>query len=199
MKKIHITLMVLNLFFVTTVSAQAQMMHGRSGLMGGQMGQGMGPGMMMPDLSIPEKLPKPRSEAWVRQLDEVLALEKLSKAQYENDSAKYRASMPYMMVEPQEEYHISLITRLFDAYSTKPNAEIPPVKRTDSLEQAYGVAMNLEADLIPRYERLIAEAEDGTVGEVLDIILNQTRMHYRMFSHAMRTGGRIGDGMMMRR
>lgn len=186
--------MVAGFVLVMGLSAGAQMMHDRGGMMGGPMGQGMGRGMMTPDVPIPEKLPKPQREAWVRQLDEVLALEKLSKTQYENDSAKYRATMPYMMVEPQEEYHISMITRLFDAYGRKPDAQIPPVKRTDTLDQAYKVAVDLEADLIPRYEWLIANGEDETAGEVLGIILNQTRMHYRMFSHAMKMGGGMMDG-----
>jgi rubrerythrin len=165
------------------------MMHDRGGMMGGPRGEGMGSGIMTPDMPIPEKLQKPQSEAWVKQLDEVLALEKLSKAQYEHDSASYRASMPYMMVEPQEEYHISMITRLFEAYGVKPDGQIPPVKQTDTLNQAYKVAADLEADLIPRYERLIANAEDKTAEEVLGVILRQTRMHYRMFSHAMKIGG----------
>jgi Spy/CpxP family protein refolding chaperone len=175
---------------LAVLPAQAQMMQGRGGMMGGPMGRDMGPGMMTtPDISIPDRLPKPRNEEWTRQLDDVLALERHSKAQYEHDSAKYRASMPYMMVEPQEEYHIRLITRLFDAYGIRPNAAIPPVKRTQTLEQAYSVARELEADLIPRYERLIAAAEAGPARDALEIILGQTRMHYRMFSHAMSMGG----------
>ncbi len=157
-------------------------------MMGGLMGQSMGSDMMTPDVPIPEKLPKPHNDAWVRQLDEVLALEKLSQAQYENDSNKYQASMPYMMVGPQEERHIGLISALFDAYGLKPDAEISAVRSTSRLEQAYKVAMDLEAELIPRYEALVADAQDGTAREVLGSILNQTRMHYRMFSHAMRMG-----------
>jgi hypothetical protein len=195
MRKVIEALGALALVIVTTLSAGAQMMHGRDGMMEGPMGQGMGPGMMMPDIPIPEKLPTPQNEAWVRQLDEVLALEKLSKAQYGNDSAKYRASMPYTMVEPQEEYHIGLIRRLFTAYGLRPGAHVPPVRQTNTLEEAYRVAMDLEAGLIPRYERLIADAEDGTAREVLNIILNQTRMHYRMFSRATEMGGMMGGGM----
>ncbi len=192
MRKLVVVLGILGLVVVMCLSADAQMMGRRGGMMGDQMGQGMGPGMMTPDVSIPEKLPRPQNESWIRQLDEVLALEKLSKAQYENDSAKYRASMPYMMVEPQEEYHIRLIRRLFDAYGLRPNTEIPRIKQTDTLEQAYRIAVDLEAGLIPRYEGLIAGAENGTAPEVLTVILSQTRMHYRMFSRAMSMGGMMG-------
>jgi hypothetical protein len=55
--------------------------------------------------------------------------------------------------------------------------------------------MGLEADLMPRYEGLISGAEDGDTQRVLEAILAQTRMHYRMFSMASRMGG-MGPGMM---
>lgn len=45
--------------------------------------------------------------------------------------------------------------------------------------------MELESNLIPKYESLIKNAEDNTAIRVLDIILNQTKMHYDMFRHAL--------------
>jgi len=70
---------------------------------------------------IPQKLPKPKSEEWITRLQEILALEKLSKVQYERDSSKYHTPMPYMMVIPQEDNHIRWISQLFSGYGVPPD------------------------------------------------------------------------------
>ena len=46
----------------------------------------------------------------------------------------------------------------------------------------------------PRYETLILTAEDDTTARVIDRILQETRMHYFMFSRALRMGGMMGHG-----
>ncbi len=145
--------------------------------------------------SIPEKLPAPKNKEWVTKLQEILALEKQSKVQYEQDSGKYNARMPYMMVIPQEDNHIRWIGQLFSGYGLSPDGNVPPAEGSQDLTQAYEIAMKLEEHLIPRYEWLIQNAEDKDSSQVLDAILLQTRMHYTMFNHALRMGGMMGGGM----
>ena len=135
------------------------------------------------------------SDEWVDKLRNVLALEKLSQAQYESDRDKYHVNMPYMMVIPQEENHIDLISKLFAAYGLPSNVKVPKVKKSKTLTEAYENAKKLEEDLIPQYEWLIQIANDDTTLQVLDAILLETRMHYTMFAHALRMGWTKGRGM----
>jgi rubrerythrin len=158
----------------------------------------MGPGMMGmhgKQVAIPEKLPTPKNAEWINKLRQIFALEKLSQAQYEADREKYQVNRPYMMVIPQEENHVEWIGRLFSAYGLPADGRVPPVEQSQSLEQAYKIALKLEEDLIPQYQWLIANAEDQTSGQVLGTILHQTQMHYRMFSHALGMGGGMGHRM----
>lgn len=148
-------------------------------------------------LSIPEKLPKPKNEEWLRKLGEVLSLEKLSKAQYETDSETYQVRMPYGMVIFQEENHITWITELFAAYAIKPEVRVLPLIKSASLEEAYKIAINLEEDLVPRYQWLIKNAEDKQSAAAINTILVQTRFHAVMFQHALQMGGGMGPGMGM--
>ena len=139
--------------------------------------------------AVPDQIDRPKNEKWLDLLSEVLSDEELSKKQYDADRKKYNANMPYRMVIPQEENHIIWIKELFDAYGVKPNIRALPVQKSDNLREAYENAMKLEEDLIPKYERLIENAEDKVAQEVLGNILLQTRMHYVMFSHALNMGG----------
>lgn len=175
--------------------------------MGGMMGRGGGRGHCpmcgQPWAQIPAKLPAPKSQAWLGQLREVLTLEKFSLAQYQADQAKYQAPMPYHMVIPQEEDHIRWIGELFTAYGLKSDGKIPSLKQSGSVTQAYEIALKLEDELMPKYERLIQQAEDQDSARVLNAILYQTRMHAMMFSHALQMGGMgprrgMGPGMMGR-
>ncbi len=137
------------------------------------------------DVSIPKVLPTPKSKMWIKNLREVLSLEKLSKLQYQADSDKFRIRMPYRMVILQENNHIDWITRLLKAYKISTRVSIPKIKSSKTITQAYRYAMELESNLIPKYELLMKNAEDNTAIRVLDIILNQTKMHYDMFRHAL--------------
>jgi hypothetical protein len=171
------------------------------GMMGPGGGMGMhGPGGMMGGgrmtAPVPESLPTPQNRTWLDGLREVLSLERLSLVQYQTDEDKFQVYRPYMMIIPQEENHIQWISRLFAAYGLSSAGPTPAIKRSQTITQAYEIAMGLEADLMPRYERLITGAEDRDAQQVLDTILSQTRMHYRMFSMALRMGGRMGPGMM---
>lgn len=150
------------------------------------------------EIAVPESLPKPVNRAWVRKLTDVLNLEKLSKAQYQSDSDKYRVHMPYMMVIHQEDNHIAWITKLFAAYGISAQTKVLPVEKSGSLEKAYTIAIKLENDLIPRYEWLIKNAENPKAAKILDTILLQTRMHSVMFQHAQQMRGSMGNGMMHR-
>lgn len=166
-----------------------------SGVLYAQPRTGYGMGSVTQTIKIPKTLPKPVNNEWVSKLQEVLALEKLSEAQYEADRGKYQVEMPYMMVIPQEENHIDLITKLFAAYGIPSDVKIPKVKETKSLTEAYGIGRKLEEDLIPQYEWLMQIAKDDTTLQVLDAILLETRMHYTMFDHALRMGWSRGSGM----
>lgn len=203
MKKLVAVLAISSLLaFVAVVYAQGQGMMG-GGMMGSgqkdrpQMGRGMmqGMGCYEQDISIPEKLQKPKNEEWVSKLQQILALENLSKLQYEADSKKYQVHMPYRMVIPQEENHIEWIKKLFVAYGLPSDVKVQPIKETTTLTQAYENARELEKNLIPQYEWLINNAEDNTTKEVLDTILLQTRIHYTMFDHALHMGWMRGQGM----
>jgi hypothetical protein len=165
------------------------------GVLYAQPRTGYGMGSVTQTIKIPKTLPEPVNDEWVGKLQKVLALEKLSEAQYEADREKYQVEMPYMMVIPQEENHIDLITKLFAAYGLPSDVKVPKVKETKSLTEAYGIARKLEEDLIPQYEWLIQIANDDTTLQVLDAILLETRMHYTMFDHALRMGWTRGRGM----
>jgi len=191
---------------LTIMSALVAWASGVRGEALAQMGQGMrgGHGMMGGGCpmcgqnwkKVPDKLPTPKSQAWVKNLKDVLSLERLSLVQYQADEKKYQVHMPYMMVIPQEDLHIKWISELFGAYGLSYAGPTPAVRKSQTITQAYEIALKLEEDLIPRYEQLINSAEDPESARVLEIILHQTRMHYMMFSHAMRMGGRMGPGMM---
>jgi hypothetical protein len=145
---------------------------------------------------VPSELPKPQNQQWLDRLDEVLARERLSKAQYTQDSQTYQAPMPYRMIIPQEQNHIAWISAMFAAYGQEAQTQTPETKPTESLEQALTVARTLESDLIPGYEWLIRNAEDRSSGEILGQILMQTRMHEMMFSHALSMMEMMGRGRM---
>lgn len=166
-----------------------------SGVLYAQPRTGYGMGSVTQTIKIPKTLPEPVNDEWVSKLQKVLASEKLSEAQYEADREKYQVEMPYMMVIPQEENHIDLITKLFAAYGLPSDVKVPKVKETKSLTEAYGIARKLEEDLIPQYEWLMQIANDDITLQVLDAILLETRMHYTMFDHALRMGWTRGRGM----
>lgn len=171
------------------------------GMMGGpgRHGRGMMGGCPMCGQnwqSIPGKLPTPKSQTWLQNLKNVLSLERLSLVQYQTDQSKYQVNMPYHMIIPQEDQHIDWISRLLTAYGQSAAGPTPAVRKSQTISQAYEIALQLEEDLIPRYEKLIDAAEDPETARVLNTILYQTRMHYMMFSHALRMGGRMGPGMM---
>ncbi len=161
-------------------------------------GQGCGgsPGFQP---GIPEKLPSPVNEGWTERLRTVLAMEKLSRLQYEADSRKYQVTMPYRMILFQEEAHIDWISRLFSAYGLSSEVETPAPRESKTLTEAYEIAMDLEEELMPHYDWLVRNAQDPDSRDLLDYILLQTRMHYTMFSHAVQMGWRMGPGMPMHR
>jgi hypothetical protein len=138
---------------------------------------------------VPDRLPRPANQEWIGRLREVLAIERQSLVQYNADQSRFRTPRPYMMVIPQEENHIYWIERLFSAYGIASDGEVPQVKRSATLEEAYRTAIEIEAKSIPHYEWLIARAEDQTSRQALDTILLETRMHHTMFTHALRMGG----------
>lgn len=185
------TLLAVVFLYPSALSAQ---MGGR-GYYGGRCPMCGGPyGGQGQQLDIPEKLPAPANQEWVERLRQVYALEKLSKIQYEADSAQHNTAMPYHMIIFQEDGHIDLIGRLFSAYGISSDVTVPDVKKTSDIKDAYQLGYKLETELMPMYEWLVRNAEDKDSAEVLDFILLQTRMHAAMFSHALSMGW-MGPGM----
>ena len=181
-----LALLLLNSF---PLNAAAQPGGRDMGGMGGGRGMGMG-GMRGAQVNIPDKLPTPKSQEWINKLRDILALEKLSVAQYSADQAKYQAGMPYHMVLRQEDWHVNWITALLKAYGVSTEVKTPAITPTNSLKEAYQVCIKLEAELFAPYEWLIKNAEDQTSAQVLTTILRQTRMHHHMFQrHLQMLGG----------
>jgi bacterioferritin (cytochrome b1) len=168
------------------------------GMGGGGYGYGMGGGMMgypiAPD--VPDKLPAPKSQEWIQKLRDVLALERLSYAQYTADAEKFNAWMPYHVVIPQEEDHVRAIERLFAAYGLPAEGNTAAVSETKTVTEAFQLCVKMEQDLIPRYEWIVKNAGERDSAGILNSILLQTRHHLVMFDHALRMGGGMGPGMM---
>ncbi|MFO7667951.1 MAG: hypothetical protein R6V76_15165 [Desulfobacterales bacterium] len=183
---------IISLALVMTLAlypAAAQSQPGRGGY-----GYGMGQGMMggWDRVDIPSKLPAPKNAEWIQKLKEILMLEKQSLVQYQADQEKFNAYMPYMMIIPQEENHIEWIGQLFEAYDLTSEGKDSPVVQTGTLTEAYELSQKMEADLLPRYEWLVKNAEDRDSAQALNTILIQSRWHMVMFEHAIRMGHGYG-------
>lgn len=142
--------------------------------------------------AIPDSIPAPHDSSWLKRLGAVMARERLSKAQYEEDAQKYSLHMPYNMVIPQEDDHIAWITSLYQAFGMQAPDSVPPLVKTDSQRDALRQGMQLEEELIPDYEWLIKNADKTPTKQILGDILYQTRMHYTMFQHALSMGPMMG-------
>ncbi|MBK7550974.1 MAG: hypothetical protein IPI61_04555 [Syntrophaceae bacterium] len=189
MKKIVLTTAAVLLSVLLVLPAAAQRGMG-GGMMGYGQGYGMGGGMMgypiAPD--VPDKLPAPKSQEWLQKLRDVLALERLSYAQYTADAEKFNTWMPYHAVIPQEEDHVRAIERLFAAYGMPAEGKPAAVAETKTITEALDLCAKMEQDLIPRYEWLVKNADDHDSAGILNSILLQTRHHLVMFDHALRMG-----------
>lgn len=156
--------------------------------MGGMMGRcpmcGSGE-----SLKVPADLPQPRTK-WVEELQRVLAKERQSLDQYRQDSERFNTHMPYMMVVPQEKNHVEVITKLFSAYGLPADGIVAKTVRSKNLRDAYKRAVDLEKDLIERYEWLIQDQgmDDEDSRRILNELLLQSRLHLTMFQHAIRMG-----------
>jgi len=213
MKKYLLLTIAVLLSLLVAMPAMAQRGPGWSDDYGWGQGYGMGPGMMggrsygygmgmmgyLIAPEVPNKLPVPKSQEWKQKLQDVLALERLSYAQYTADAEKFNAYMPYMMVIPQEEDHIQAINRLFSAYGIMPAAgKQAAAEETKTITEALELCIKMEKDLILRYEWLVKNAGDRESAGIINEILLQTRHHLVMFDHALRMGGGMGPGMMRR-
>jgi rubrerythrin len=204
MKKSLLLTVAMLLSFLVAMPVMAQRGPGWSDDYGWGQGYGMGPGMMRGGRmmgyqvasDVPDKLPTPKSQEWTQKLQDVLALERLSYAQYTADVEKFNAYMPYMMVIPQEEDHIRAIDRLFSAYGLPTAGKQAAIMETKTITEALELCVKMEKDLIPRYEWLVKNAGDRTSAGIINEILLQTRYHLTMFEHALRMGGSMGPGMM---
>jgi cytochrome c peroxidase len=133
-------------------------------------------------IAIPDQLPLPKNKEFLERLKQGLAFEKLAKAQYEADKAKYQPQeSPYPHLISQEDDHIVWLAQLFRAYGVPVEPETLPVIKTESLHHAYDVGRKLEKDLFPFYDWLIDNAEDQVTKDVLHVMLHQTEMHFLWF------------------
>lgn len=196
--KRNITLVMVSLviLFSSGITLAQMGMWGRGGT--------AGPGMMWQgwndkEVKIPDTLSLPKDKNWTQRLEETLASEKLSLAQYDADQERFGVYMPYAIIIPQEKNHIRWITQLLNAYGLSADLKKivpPPVKETKTLGDAYRLGRGLESDLISNYEWLIKNAPDDASRTALGTILLQTRYHYVMFDHALQMGSFMGGGMM---
>jgi uncharacterized membrane protein len=139
--------------------------------------------------TIPDSLAAPSGREWRNRLSRVMGRERLSKAQYTRDRDHYKLRMPYHMVIPQEDDHIAWIEAMYRAFGLTPPDSTPPIIETQSARDALQTALQLEEELIPDYEWLIAQTANDTIMQLLGDILYQTRMHRSMFQHALSMGG----------
>ena len=143
-------------------------------------------GRVKPELAIPDKLPTPKNQLWVRKLRMALAMEKLAKAQFEADQKKFGVSHPYLYVLPEIDQHLVWISKLFSAYGLSADGKTSPVKTSDSLLQALKTGRKLEAELATQYEWLLKHAGDKATKMVLNTILTQTNMNKDLFQNDIR-------------
>jgi len=94
--------------------------------------------------TIPDSLAAPQNKKWLKRLESIMARERLSKAQYQNDVEQYALRMPYNMVIPQEKNHIEWISELYNAFGLAIPDSTPPVKKTSSARDALRLGMELE-------------------------------------------------------
>lgn len=137
-------------------------------------------------VNVPNKLARPKNRQWLDKLKSALLTEKLSLSQYQADGKKYGDPLPYLLATPQEKEHIDWLGKLLAAYGLSSELKkIPflPSQPTKNIDQAYGLAEKLKADLIPNYEWLIKTAGDRTARALLENLLLQTRLQYTMFNH----------------
>lgn len=206
MKKHLLPTIAVLVSFLVAMPAMAQGGPGWRNDSGWGQGPGMGRGMMGGGMmgsqvasEVPNKLPVPKSQEWTQKLQNVLGLERLSYVQYTADAEKFGAHMPYGMVIDQEVDHIRTIERLFSAYGLPAASKEIPITETKTITEALEVCVNLEKDLIPRYEWLVKNAEDRQSAKILNELLLQTRHHMFMFQRALGMGGGrmgpMGGGM----
>jgi rubrerythrin len=166
-------------------AAAGQGMHEKSCPLCGQPWQGR----VKPELAIPEKLPAPKNQLWIRKLGTALAMEKLAKAQFEADQKKFGVSNPYLYVLPEIEQHIAWISKLFSAYGLPAQGKTAPVltvKTPDTLLEALKKGRKMEEELATHYSWLLSHTGNKTTQRVLNTILTQTNIHMELFKNDIR-------------
>jgi hypothetical protein len=146
-------------------------------------------GRVRAELKIPEKLPTPKNQLWVRKLRLALAMEKLAKAQFEADQKKFGVSDPYIYVLPKIEQHIAWMGKLFAAYGLSAQGKTAPVltvKNSDTLLKVLKSGRKMEEDLATQYAWLLGHAGDKATKMVLNTILTQTNIHMDLFKNDIR-------------
>jgi hypothetical protein len=178
------------LFFPITLKAQAS---GASSALSREKSEGQCPFCGQPwrgrvdlKMTIPGKLPTPKSQIWISRLRQALIMAEVAKAQYEADQMKFGLTIPYLQIIPQIDSHIAWISQLFSAYGLPANGKPIPARTSATLPLALHVGKKLEADLAEQYEWLLINAEDKDTKKVLNIILTQTKIDVIIFDHAIR-------------
>jgi hypothetical protein len=146
-------------------------------------------GRVTPELAIPDKLPTPKNQLWIRKLRLALAMEKLAKAQFEADQKKFNVSHPYLYVLAEIDQHIAWISTLLSAYGLPAQGKTAPVmtlETSGTLLQALKHGRKMEADLATQYAWLLTHAEDKTTKMVLNTILTQTNINRVLFQNNIR-------------
>jgi len=198
MNKRLLSAVAVSLSILVALPAMAQRGPGWMDGSGPGQGAAMGRGMMGYQVApeVPTSLPVPTSQEWTQKLKDVLALERLSYAQYTADAERHNAHMPYGMVIGQEQDHIRTIERLFSAYDLPATSNQIPITETKTLTEALELCVKMDQDLIQRYEWLVQNAGDRQSTAILNELLLQSRQHMVMFQQTLRMDGRMGPGMM---
>lgn len=142
--------------------------------------------------SIPRELSIPDDKEWLVRLQEALAGEMLARDQFEADQHRLTTSFPYPLVLPQEYEHIRTLEELLNAYGISRAVAVPDIRLHETDRQACAFAMVFKAEMIPRYEWLMENAEHDAARKTIEEILLRTRLHHALFQHAYHQTSRPG-------
>lgn len=139
-------------------------------------------------LEVPDKLPVPKNAEWLKSLREVLGLERLAHAQYVRGARRFGMDGLYRTVIPQKEDHVRAIEQMVKAYGLPAESKELSPREAGTAKESYKNGVELEKDIIARYEWLSNNAEDQRSAGILRDILAQSRMHFTMLHRSLDEG-----------
>ncbi len=121
--------------------------------------------------------------------------EYLARQEYESIIQEYGAINPFANIIKAEEYHIELLTGLYDDYDlTLPeDTAIDYVVVPESLDLTYEIGVQAEIDNIAMYEKFLEQDLPDDVRVVFTELRDASENHLAAFEKGPRGGGR-GNG-----